>query len=257
MRPPAWFRVLMIAVAAALALPSTALALKVQAPLVIDGTTGAVDFDETANLGNNCANVTGTVGIANGGTGQTGATAAFNALDPLTTKGDIVVHNGTNSVRLAASGSNGDVLTVDSAQAEGIKWAAPAGTINGVLTFTGETKIPTGSGTFYIGLGGRLSDAEADVRSPIDAASLKNLRCYANASTGGTGITVTLGVGACTGALTYTSTPAVTVTSTTAVAETSTTAQPTAGQCVALKAVAASTTTSTFVNCNIAKTANS
>lgn len=256
MRPlAAWFRVLMIAVAAALAAPSTALAIKVQAPIIIDGTTGAVDFDETANLGNNCANVTGTVAIANGGTGQTGATAAFNGLDPLTTKGDIIVHNGTNSVRLAV-GANGTVLSANSAQAEGVEWVA-AGAIFGNLDFLSETKLPSGSGTFYIGLGGRVSDTEADVRSPIDAASIKNLRCYASATTSGTGITVTLGVGACTGTLTYTSTPTVTVTSTTAVAETSTTAQTTAGQCVALKAVAASTSTPVFVNCNLAKTANS
>jgi hypothetical protein len=240
----------------ALAMPPDALALQVQAPLVIDGTTGAVDFDETANLGNNCANVTGTVAIANGGTGQTGATAAFNALDPLTTKGDIVTHNGTNSVRLAV-GSDGDVLTADSAQTNGIKWATPSTGVFGVIDFLSETKIPSGSGTFYIGIGGRVSNAEADVRSSIDAASLKNLRCYSSAATGGTGVTVTLGIGACTSTLTYTSTPAVTVTSTTAVAETSTTAQPTAGQCAALKAVAASTTTPTFINCNLAKTANS
>lgn len=61
--------------------------------------------------------------IADGGTGQINATAAFNALDPLTTKGDVVVHDGTNSVRLAV-GSNTQVLTADSAQATGVKWAA-------------------------------------------------------------------------------------------------------------------------------------
>lgn len=41
-----------------------------------------------------------TVSIAEGGTGQVAQTAAFNALDPLTTLGDIVYHNGTDSVRL-------------------------------------------------------------------------------------------------------------------------------------------------------------
>lgn len=65
------------------------------------------------------------VTIANGGTGQTTATAAFNALDPLTTKGDIIVHNGTDSVRIAV-GSNNQVLTADSAQTEGVKWATPS-----------------------------------------------------------------------------------------------------------------------------------
>lgn len=40
------------------------------------------------------------VSIANGGTGQTSALAAFNALDPLTTRGDLLTHDGTDSIRL-------------------------------------------------------------------------------------------------------------------------------------------------------------
>jgi len=65
-----------------------------------------------------------TIAIANGGTGQTTQTAAFNALDPLTTKGDIIVNDGTNSIRVAV-GTNNQVLTADSAQASGVKWATP------------------------------------------------------------------------------------------------------------------------------------
>jgi hypothetical protein len=43
------------------------------------------------------------VGISYGGTGATTKTLAFNALSPLTTLGDIVYHDGTNSVRLAGN----------------------------------------------------------------------------------------------------------------------------------------------------------
>lgn len=64
--------------------------------------------------------------IADGGTGAITALAAFNALDPLTTKGDLLGHDGTNSVRLAV-GANGDILTADSTVATGFKWAANAG----------------------------------------------------------------------------------------------------------------------------------
>jgi hypothetical protein len=71
--------------------------------------------------------ITGTLPIANGGTGQTTQTAAFDALSPATTKGDLIVHNGTNDVRLAVGATNGHVLTVDSTTAEGVKWAAAGG----------------------------------------------------------------------------------------------------------------------------------
>jgi len=65
-----------------------------------------------------------TTAIANGGTGQTAKTAAFDALAPTTTKGDLIVHNGADNIRVAVGGTNGHVLTVDSAEASGVKWAA-------------------------------------------------------------------------------------------------------------------------------------
>jgi hypothetical protein len=57
--------------------------------------------------------VTGTLPIANGGTGQTTQTAAFDALAPTTTQGDIIYHNGTDNVRLAR-GSDGQALVLAS-----------------------------------------------------------------------------------------------------------------------------------------------
>lgn len=64
--------------------------------------------------------------IADGGTGQSTQTAAFDALSPTTTKGDIVVYNGSDNIRLAV-GSNTQVLTADSGEASGVKWAAGGG----------------------------------------------------------------------------------------------------------------------------------
>lgn len=53
----------------------------------------------------NVDTVTGTLAVANGGTGQTSATAAADALLPTTTQGDTIYHNGTDNVRLAKDAS--------------------------------------------------------------------------------------------------------------------------------------------------------
>jgi hypothetical protein len=89
-------------------------------------TSGLIDISDTTN------DVTGTLAIGNGGTGQVTATASFDALSPTTTKGDILVDDGTNVIR-EAIGTNAHVLTADSTQASGLKWAeAPGG--NGFIS---------------------------------------------------------------------------------------------------------------------------
>ena len=85
------------------------------------------------NTTGTASNVTGTVAIANGGTGQTTAVAAFDALSPTTTKGDLIVSNGTDNVRLGV-GTNNQVLTADSTTATGVKWAAASGGGSNITT---------------------------------------------------------------------------------------------------------------------------
>lgn len=87
----------------------------------------AADFPTlNQNTTGTASNVTGVVAIANGGTGQTTAITAFDALSPATTKGDLIVSDGTDNVRLAV-GVNNYVLTADSTAATGIKWAVASG----------------------------------------------------------------------------------------------------------------------------------
>lgn len=53
----------------------------------------------------------GTLNIANGGTGQTTANAAFNDLSPMTANGDLIYRSGGVAIRLPI-GSNGQVLGI-------------------------------------------------------------------------------------------------------------------------------------------------
>lgn len=81
----------------------------------------------------------GTLPISQGGTGQTTATAAFNALSPLTGKGDILSNNATDDVRLAVGSTNGMQLIVDSTAATGLAWTAVGNTFQATIQTTGNT----------------------------------------------------------------------------------------------------------------------
>ena len=85
----------------------------------------------TANAGDSATGFfsAGTVEIGVGGTGQATATAAFNALSPTTTAGDISYHNGTDDIRLA-KGLEGQVLTINAGG------TAPEWRHGGVTTLT-------------------------------------------------------------------------------------------------------------------------
>ena len=62
--------------------------------------------------------------IANGGTGQTTASAAFNALSPVTSVGDLIIGDGANSATRLAIGASTYVLTSNGTTAT---WSAPSG----------------------------------------------------------------------------------------------------------------------------------
>mgnify|MGYP007071571988 CR=1 FL=1 len=152
--------------------------------------TSSASFNGSANV---TPGVTGTLPIANGGTGQTTQTSAFDALSPATTKGDLIVHNGTNDVRLPV-GLDNYVLMADSTQASGIKWAAGGGGgmsdpgANGVvvrtaLNTTTARSIAAGTGisvTNGDGVSGNPTIANSGVTSIAGTTS----QITASASTG-------------------------------------------------------------------------
>jgi hypothetical protein len=94
----------------------------------------------------------GSVAIGQGGTGQTTKAAAYNALTPITTTGDLVIGNGTNSATRLAIGTNGYVLTSNGTTASWVAGASSmvypgAGIPNSSGTAWGTSYSVSGSGT--------------------------------------------------------------------------------------------------------------
>lgn len=138
--------------------------------------------------------LTGTVTIGQGGTGKNSATAAFGALSPLTTKGDLLAFDTGNN-RLPI-GADGQVLTADSTQSLGIKWATPT---TGTVTSVGMT-VPswlsvsgspvTTSGTLAVSAAGSQT-ANQFLASPNGSTGAVGLRAIAAADLPATGLTIT------------------------------------------------------------------
>lgn len=120
--------------------------------------TGTVTSSGSLTLGGTLSNVsltsqvTGTLPIANGGTGQTSASAAFNALSPITSTGDLIIGNGANSATRLPIGANTYVLTSNGTTAT---WALPTGS---GATITNDTSTSTNVyPTFAAATSGALS----------------------------------------------------------------------------------------------------
>ena len=79
------------------------------------------------------------------------------AINPslVTAKGDLIVATGNGTVTRQGIGSNGQVLTADSAEADGLKWASlPSGGSNFTLLNAGGTATTSGSEVIISGISG-------------------------------------------------------------------------------------------------------
>jgi hypothetical protein len=83
----------------------------------ISGGTAVVDINGLSGP------VINFVGGTSGFSYSTTAPSTITLVSPLTTKGDLYTRNTTDGVRLGV-GTNGFVLTADSGEATGLKWAA-------------------------------------------------------------------------------------------------------------------------------------
>jgi hypothetical protein len=93
--------------------------------------------------------VTAGVGISGGGTSGT-VTVTNSMATAMTTKGDIVVATGSGTFVRQGVGANGTVLTADSAEADGVKWATPAGggKVLQVVNATTNTTVTSTNSTY-------------------------------------------------------------------------------------------------------------
>ena len=165
----------------------------------LDGVTSAIQTQLDGKL-------SGTVPISSGGTGATsagaartnlGAQAQSSALDAIAglsmAKGDILVHNGTQLTKMSP-GTNGQLLSADSAQSTGLGWVtgsgggSPTGTSNKVAYFNSSGALASTTNLSFV-----ASNTQMGVGPDAPISTLHVSSSATGSANGTTGIVVSRG----------------------------------------------------------------
>lgn len=123
-----------------------------QNPATIHAGFGSPEAVVTAVPGAVYYDVNGNLWLKTSGSGNTGWSLVVNA-SIVTAKGDLIIATASNTVARLGVGTNGYVLTADSAQTAGMKWAAASGgsvtsvglSLPGIFTVSGSPVTTSGT----------------------------------------------------------------------------------------------------------------
>ena len=133
----------------------------------------------------NAANVTGTVAIANGGTGQTAQQAAINALTGTQASGQYLRSNGTNAALSAIQAA--DVPTLNQATTGNAATATIAGNVSGTVAIANGGTGQTGAAAALNALSGAAVAGDIGGTSASPQVVSTHLSAALPVAQGGTG----------------------------------------------------------------------